>query len=87
MSDANALKECWEEVLRRSDYDKRKKEVEEFNRRSKSIKKGIAVMPMKFPVGLPGKGRMQAWKFPEKKTIKTLLNVVFSGFRQHPRVQ
>ncbi len=67
MSGAEALRECWEEVLERGDYEGRKKEVEEFNRRSKTVKRGIAVMPMKFPVGLPGKGRMQALKFTGKK--------------------
>lgn len=44
--------ECWNECLKQSNYDERMKQVEEFNARSKDVKKGLVIIPMKFAITL-----------------------------------
>ncbi|XP_054265333.1 xanthine dehydrogenase-like [Macrosteles quadrilineatus] len=45
------LDRCWSEVVRDSDYHRRKAEVDRFNRKNRWRKRGIAVVPTMFGVG------------------------------------
>ncbi|MFT7461009.1 MAG: xanthine dehydrogenase/oxidase [Planctomycetota bacterium] len=47
----DALHKCWTQVLANSNYDKLKKECEEFNTRNRWKKRGVAAMPSKGNVG------------------------------------
>merc|ERR1712169_25868 len=38
----------WRQVLQESEYDKRRKEVEEFNQKNKWKKRGLSIIPTKF---------------------------------------
>ncbi|KAF4014221.1 hypothetical protein G4228_005625 [Cervus hanglu yarkandensis] len=46
------LMECWKECMATSSYPLRKAAVEKFNSENYWKKKGLAVVPLKFPVGL-----------------------------------
>ncbi len=46
------LNECWNEVMKTSKFEERKAEVDSFNEKNKVVKRGITIMPMKFPVSL-----------------------------------
>ncbi|XP_060113080.1 aldehyde oxidase-like [Heteronotia binoei] len=48
---AQNLLRCWNECLEKSAYDARKAAANEFNKQNYWKKKGIAIIPMKFPVG------------------------------------
>ncbi|XP_053452272.1 aldehyde oxidase isoform X3 [Nycticebus coucang] len=50
--DAKNLTQCWRECLAMSSYSQRKAAVEEFNSENHWKKKGLAVVPLKYPVGL-----------------------------------
>ena len=45
------LRRCWEELLKNSDYQSRKKTVEEFNKANRYLKKGLSIVPVKFGIG------------------------------------
>ncbi|XP_060050156.1 aldehyde oxidase isoform X2 [Erinaceus europaeus] len=49
---AENLIQCWKECLAMSSYSLRKTAVEKFNAENYWKKKGLAVVPLKFPVGL-----------------------------------
>ncbi|XP_044525600.1 aldehyde oxidase-like [Gracilinanus agilis] len=49
---ARNLIKCWNECMEISSYYARKAMVEDFNKKNYWKKKGIALIPMKFPVGL-----------------------------------
>nr|XP_012594525.1 aldehyde oxidase isoform X1 [Microcebus murinus] len=49
---AKNLIQCWRECMAMSSYSLRKAAVEKFNRENYWKKKGLAVVPLKFPVGL-----------------------------------
>ncbi len=53
------LGKCWEECKSRSQYDLRKKSADEHNLASKYIKRGVALVPMKFPITMGYKPLMQ----------------------------
>ncbi|KAI7489247.1 hypothetical protein KC351_g1471 [Hortaea werneckii] len=40
----------WKQVLQESEYDKRRKEVEEFNKKNKWKKRGLSIIPTKFGI-------------------------------------
>ncbi|PSN50798.1 Xanthine dehydrogenase/oxidase [Blattella germanica] len=44
------IRRCWDECLSRSDYNTRKKKVEEFNRQNRWKKRGLSVVPTKFGI-------------------------------------
>jgi xanthine dehydrogenase/oxidase len=44
------LAKCWTEVIRKSDYEARRKEIEDFNAKNRWKKRGIAVVPVKFGI-------------------------------------
>ncbi|XP_077994202.1 xanthine dehydrogenase/oxidase-like [Glandiceps talaboti] len=48
---------CWDTCRRKSDFDKRLKGVNTFNSRSRWQKKGISLIPTRFPIGVGGKRR------------------------------
>uniref|UniRef100_A0A8B9TAG9 xanthine dehydrogenase n=1 Tax=Anas platyrhynchos TaxID=8839 RepID=A0A8B9TAG9_ANAPL len=50
--DPQNLVRCWNECMEKSAYHSRKTAVEEFNKQNYWKKKGIAIVPMKFPFGL-----------------------------------
>uniref|UniRef100_A0A663DUL7 Aldehyde oxidase 1 n=2 Tax=Aquila chrysaetos chrysaetos TaxID=223781 RepID=A0A663DUL7_AQUCH len=50
--DPQNLIRCWNECMEKSAYYSRKKAVNEFNQQNYWKKKGIAIVPMKFPFGL-----------------------------------
>ncbi|XP_053900314.1 aldehyde oxidase 1-like isoform X1 [Malaclemys terrapin pileata] len=50
--DPENLVRCWNECMEKSEYYSRKTAVEEFNKQNYWKKKGIAIIPMKFPFGL-----------------------------------
>lgn len=45
------LRKCWSECLERSAYRSRKAAIDQFNRDNYWKKKGIAIIPLKFPCG------------------------------------
>lgn len=46
----NKLQRLWNELIKSSDYFKRRKEIELFNQNSHFIKKGLALTPLKFGI-------------------------------------
>ncbi|XP_054828452.1 aldehyde oxidase 3-like [Eublepharis macularius] len=50
--DPRNLVVCWKECLERSDYYNRRKAIEEYNKQNYWKKKGIAIIPMVYSVGL-----------------------------------
>jgi len=44
------LPACWKEVLKQSMFDKRKREVDTFNRSNKHLKRGLSLEPWKFGI-------------------------------------
>lgn len=50
---AASIMRVWHQVLRRSDYVDRRKELEKWNRKSSSYKRGISITPVKFGIGDP----------------------------------
>uniref|UniRef100_A0A8C2YDJ8 Aldehyde oxidase 1 n=1 Tax=Coturnix japonica TaxID=93934 RepID=A0A8C2YDJ8_COTJA len=58
--DPQNLKRCWNECLEKSAYYSRKTAIEEFNKQNYWKKKGIAIVPMKFPFGLGSRYLSQA---------------------------
>uniref|UniRef100_A0A8C5QJ37 aldehyde oxidase n=1 Tax=Leptobrachium leishanense TaxID=445787 RepID=A0A8C5QJ37_9ANUR len=49
--DARTLIMCWNECLEKSSFQSRRQDIEEFNKSSYWKKKGMAIIPMKFPIG------------------------------------
>ncbi|XP_060062960.1 xanthine dehydrogenase/oxidase-like [Ylistrum balloti] len=47
------LQRCWRDCMTQSKFEERKKAVTLYNSQNKFMKKGIAVMPLKFGVGYP----------------------------------
>ena len=45
------LRRCWNEVLINSEYESRKKKVQEFNEKNKFLKRGLSIVPLKFGIG------------------------------------
>uniref|UniRef100_A0A7M4ERU3 aldehyde oxidase n=1 Tax=Crocodylus porosus TaxID=8502 RepID=A0A7M4ERU3_CROPO len=58
--DPQNLIRCWNECMVKSAYYRRLKAVEEFNRQNYWKKKGIAIIPMKFPFGFDSRYLSQA---------------------------
>nr|DAA64418.1 TPA_inf: aldehyde oxidase 1 [Procavia capensis] len=57
--DANNLIQCWRECMAMSSYTLRKAAVEKFNAENYWKKKGLAVVPLKYPNGLESKADCQ----------------------------
>lgn len=53
------LRQCWDECKKRSNYEERRKAVDEFNRQVGPVKRGLALVPMKFPVTMGVKSVQQ----------------------------
>ncbi|XP_018426967.1 PREDICTED: aldehyde oxidase-like [Nanorana parkeri] len=49
--DARTLIMCWNECMEKSSYHNRRLAIEEFNKQNYWKKKGLAIIPMKFPIG------------------------------------
>ncbi|XP_063788991.1 aldehyde oxidase-like [Pseudophryne corroboree] len=49
--DARTLIMCWNECMEKASYNNRRLAIEEFNKQSYWKKKGLAIIPMKFPIG------------------------------------
>ncbi|XP_069471536.1 aldehyde oxidase [Ambystoma mexicanum] len=49
--DARNLVKCWNDCLQKSDYYDRREAADEFNKHSYWKKRGLALIPMKFPIG------------------------------------
>uniref|UniRef100_A0A2K6GUA9 aldehyde oxidase n=1 Tax=Propithecus coquereli TaxID=379532 RepID=A0A2K6GUA9_PROCO len=47
------LRRCWKECLEKSSFHARKLAAEEFNQKNYWKKRGLAVVPMKFTIGMP----------------------------------
>ncbi|XP_009908898.2 aldehyde oxidase [Dryobates pubescens] len=58
--DPQNLIRCWNECLEKSAYYRRKTAVSEFNKQNYWKKKGIAIVPLKFPFGLGTRHLSQA---------------------------
>ncbi|XP_046777288.1 aldehyde oxidase isoform X3 [Gallus gallus] len=58
--DPQNLIRCWNECMEKSAYYSRKTAIEEFNKQNYWKKKGIAIVPMKFPFGLGSRYLSQA---------------------------
>ncbi|KAJ7345476.1 hypothetical protein JRQ81_001426 [Phrynocephalus forsythii] len=54
------LLRCWNECMEKSSYRARREAIEEFNRKNYWKKKGIAIIPLKFPVGFGARALGQA---------------------------
>nr|XP_020667413.1 aldehyde oxidase [Pogona vitticeps] len=50
------LHRCWKECMKKSSYRTRREAIEEFNKKNYWKKKGIAIIPLKFPVGYTDAG-------------------------------
>lgn len=50
--DAKNLLQCWEECMTMSSYSLRKDAVEKFNSENYWKKRGLAMVPLKYPVGV-----------------------------------
>ncbi|KAG8432674.1 hypothetical protein GDO86_017063 [Hymenochirus boettgeri] len=46
---------CWKECMEKSSYHSRRCDVENFNKQNNWKKKGLAIIPMKFPIGSTAK--------------------------------
>ncbi|KAK1336525.1 hypothetical protein QTO34_002556 [Cnephaeus nilssonii] len=57
---AKVLIQCWKECMATSSYSLRKAAVEKFNSENSWKKKGLAMVPVKFPVGLGSRAAGQA---------------------------
>ncbi|KAM4023680.1 aldehyde oxidase-like [Anomaloglossus baeobatrachus] len=49
--DARTLIMCWNECMEKSSYHNRRMAIDEFNKQNYWKKKGLAIIPMKFPIG------------------------------------
>ena len=49
------IKKLYADILKKSDYEKRCKSIEEFNKNNKFKKRGISIIPGKHGVGFPPK--------------------------------
>ncbi|KAJ1186484.1 hypothetical protein NDU88_003265 [Pleurodeles waltl] len=49
--DARNLLKCWDECIQKSAYHRRREAAEEFNRQNYWKKRGLSIIPMKFPIG------------------------------------
>ncbi|XP_010216199.1 PREDICTED: aldehyde oxidase [Tinamus guttatus] len=58
--DPENLIRCWNECMEKSAYYRRKTAIKEFNKQNYWKKKGIAIVPMKFPFGLGTRHLSQA---------------------------
>ncbi|MEM9016351.1 MAG: molybdopterin cofactor-binding domain-containing protein [Verrucomicrobiota bacterium] len=58
--DAASIHRVWNQVLRRSEFAERIKEVQKWNRRNAAHKRGIGITPIKFGVGDPRSERNAA---------------------------
>lgn len=45
------LKTCWQQALDNARYDERRRQVDEFNKSHKYVKRGMAVIPLKYGIG------------------------------------
>ncbi|XP_038073974.1 xanthine dehydrogenase/oxidase-like [Patiria miniata] len=54
------LKRCWTECLTKSDYDNRRRDVDQFNSENRWRKRGIAVIPTKYGIAFTFKPLNQA---------------------------
>ncbi|XP_029462074.1 aldehyde oxidase-like isoform X2 [Rhinatrema bivittatum] len=50
--DAKNLTKCWNECMEKSSYYSRRTAIEDFNKQNYWKKKGIAMIPMKYPIGI-----------------------------------
>ncbi len=53
------LETCWKTCLEQSHYEEKIKECLEFNKANRDVKRGLAIVPMKFPPGMKRKGSMR----------------------------
>ncbi|NP_001265709.1 aldehyde oxidase 4 [Cavia porcellus] len=51
--DPEPLRRCWKDCLEHSSFHARKRAAEDFNRQSRWKKRGLAVIPMKYTIGVP----------------------------------
>lgn len=60
---AKPLLECWRECMAKSSFATRKTAVEKFNAENSWKKRGLAMIPLKFPVGLftVAMGQVSSW--------------------------
>lgn len=60
------LLRCWNECMEKSSYHARRGAIEEFNKKNYWKKKGIAIIPLKFPVGFCTRVLGQvSWEYPD----------------------
>ena len=57
---AASILRVWHQVLRRSNYEERAKEIQKWNRKNSSYKRGIGIIPLKFGIGDPRSERNAA---------------------------
>ena len=53
------MDKCWAKCLEQSNYHEQLQEVQKFNKANKTLKQGIAIVPMKFGVTMGMKAMMQ----------------------------
>ena len=56
----NLIERCVTQVMRNGEWDKRRKEVDVFNRSSRVIKRGLGLFPLKFGISFPAQYLNQA---------------------------
>ncbi len=79
------LQQCWDECRRKAGYDRRRAEAEEFNKNSPAVKKGVAMVPMKFATTM-GVGMLHQARF--LSNVSRTKRIIFLVFSQaHALVQ
>lgn len=68
--EAASISRVWQQVLRRSDYDRRREEIDQWNRRHPYAKRGLSVVAAKFGLGDPR---------PERDASAVLVQVLSDG--------
>lgn len=66
----HSLSRVWNQVLNRSNFEKRLEQVDRWNRRNASCKRGIAALPIKFGIGDPR---------PERNAAATIVQILADG--------
>lgn len=57
------LQRCWEECIKKSNYDEKLASIEKFNVANKEVKRGLAIVPMKFEPGMGHRPFMKGFAF------------------------
>ena len=49
--ESNSLERCWVECIKQCEYERRKAEVDDFNKKSRWKKRGVTIIPTMYGIG------------------------------------